>query len=177
MRRFVLTGTPGSGKTSILRGLDRLGYGVVEEAATSVIAEAQARGEDEPWTRASFVDDVVALQRRRQLDAPTGRFATVFDRSPLCTLALATFLGRPPSPALTAEVDRVTSDGTYEPRVFFIRNLGFCEPTAARRIDFAESLAFEDIHERTYRSYGFELVDIPAGGLDERVAAVAAAIG
>lgn len=176
MRRFVLTGTPGSGKTSILHGLARLGHDVVEEAATAVIGRAQERGDDEPWTRASFVDEVVALQRRRQLDAPAGQSAQVFDRSPLCTLALATYLGRPPSPALAAEIDRVTAEGTYERRVFFVRNLGFCEPTAARRISFAESLAFEEVHEKTYTSYGYELIDIPAGDLDARVAAVAAVI-
>jgi len=38
MKRFILTGTPGSGKTAILRQLEMEGYGVVEEAATDVIA-------------------------------------------------------------------------------------------------------------------------------------------
>jgi predicted ATPase len=34
MRRFIMTGAPGAGKTSILRVLESLGYAVVEEAAT-----------------------------------------------------------------------------------------------------------------------------------------------
>jgi predicted ATPase len=38
MRRFIMTGAPGSGKTSILRALENLGYAVVEEAATDAIA-------------------------------------------------------------------------------------------------------------------------------------------
>ncbi|MFG2472620.1 AAA family ATPase [Streptomyces canus] len=38
MRRYVLTGTPGAGKTSILQCLAEHGYEVVEEAATAVIA-------------------------------------------------------------------------------------------------------------------------------------------
>ena len=33
MRRFIMTGAPGSGKTSILRALKNLGYAVVEEAS------------------------------------------------------------------------------------------------------------------------------------------------
>ena len=32
MKRYILTGTPGSGKTSILQALKNQGYAVVEEA-------------------------------------------------------------------------------------------------------------------------------------------------
>jgi predicted ATPase len=176
MRRYVLTGTPGAGKTSILRCLAELGYGVVEEAATAIIARAQAQGEDEPWTRASFIDEIVTLQRQRQLEASTTDSVQVFDRSPICTLALATYSGRSVSQALAAELERTTSEGIYERQVFFIRNLGFCEPTPARRISFQESLVFERIHEQSYRAFGYELIDIPAGDLADRLAAVTSAI-
>ncbi|MFG2758384.1 ATP-binding protein [Streptomyces wuyuanensis] len=176
MRRYVLTGTPGAGKTSILRCLAEYGYEVVEEAATAVIARAQSQGEDEPWTRASFIDEVVDLQKQRQLGASAAGSVQVFDRSPFCTHALADYLGRPVSPALTAEIERITAEEVYERQVFFIRSLGFCEPTRARRISFQESLAFEKIHEQSYRAFGFELIDIPAGDLAGRAAAVSAVI-
>jgi len=44
MRRFIITGAPGAGKTAIIRQLELDGFSVVEEAATDVIAAAQARG-------------------------------------------------------------------------------------------------------------------------------------
>lgn len=176
MRRYVLTGTPGAGKTSILRCLAELGHSVVEEAATAVIAQAQAQGEDAPWTRASFIDDIVDLQKQRQLEASATDSVQVFDRSPVCTYALARYAGLPVSRALTAEIERITTGRIYERQVLFIRNLGFCEPTSARRISFQESLAFERIHEQSYRAFGYELIDIPADRLDRRVAAVSSAI-
>jgi predicted ATPase len=60
---------------------------------------------------------------------------------------------------------------------FFIRNQGFIEPTAARRISFADSLAFERVHEQTYRGLGFQLIDVPAGPLAERAALIRRAAG
>ena len=56
MRRFIITGAPGAGKTAIIRQLELDGFGVVEEAATDVIAAAQARGISKPWTDPSFID-------------------------------------------------------------------------------------------------------------------------
>ena len=92
MPRYVLTGTPGAGKTAILRLLERAGYTVVEEAATDVIALEHALGRERPEEWPGFLPAIAALQRERQLRlAPTER-AAVFDRSPVCTLALARFL-------------------------------------------------------------------------------------
>jgi predicted ATPase len=178
MPAYILTGAPGSGKTAVLRMLEDVGYLVVEEAATDVIALGQALGCSAPWEEAGFIDKVVALQRRRRvLGGSAGHGGIVFfDRSPVCTLALSRYIGlersAPASSLLAREVDRVLSDGSYEKTVFFIRNQGFVEATAARRISFADSLAFERIHEETYRELGFRLVDVPAGPLGDRVALI-----
>lgn len=80
------------------------GSSVVAEAATDVIAHEQALGEDEPWNGTEFVDAVLALQRRRQDEPPEiGVRVQLYDRSPVCTLALARWLGRPASAALAGE--------------------------------------------------------------------------
>ncbi|GIM94843.1 ATP/GTP-binding protein [Paractinoplanes toevensis] len=166
MPGHILTGTPGAGKTAILRALELEGHPVVEEAASDVIALGQALGDPAPWHHSGFIDRVAALQRRRQLAAPDGAF---FDRSPVCTLALCRYSGRTPPPALLDEID------FYSRTVFFVRNLGFVEPTGARRITFADALRFERIHEQAYRELGFDLVDVPAGPLPERLATIRAA--
>jgi predicted ATPase len=82
-------------------------------------------------------------------------------------------LGHAPSPELT----RALAEGSYSRTVFFIRNLGFVEPTAARRISFEDSLAFERLHERTYLGLGFHLVNVPAGKPADRVALIQQTIG
>ncbi|MBE1490564.1 AAA family ATPase [Plantactinospora soyae] len=170
MRRYILTGAPGAGKTTIVAALRDRGYAVVDEAATDVIAREQALGRDEPWRDAGFIDAVTLLQRDRQEQpAPPATTVQVFDRSPICTLALAHYAGRPVTPTLAREIDRVVGEGIYQPRVFFVHLLGFITPTAARRITLAQSVRFERFHEQAYREHGFELVDVPAGTLEVRM--------
>jgi predicted ATPase len=170
MKRYILTGTPGSGKTSMLHELKRQGYSVVEEAATDVIAREQMHGNPEPWTQPDFIDAIVCLQKQRQLEASMGPDELQwYDRSPVCTLALSRYLGYPPSASLLEEIDRIECERIYQRQVFFIEHLGFCKPSEARKITFEESLIFEKIHEETYISLGYDLLKIAPEALSERV--------
>ena len=173
MKRFIITGAPGAGKTAIIRQLELEGFGVVEEAATDLIALARARGIAEPWTNPSFIAEVADLQSRRLAHASHQPDEIQFhDRSVFCTSALAVYLGYPVPETLSREMDRLRTQAVYQKRVLFIKNLGFVTPTEARRISFEESLRFESIHEDIYRSSGFEIVAIESGSLPDRVAAI-----
>jgi predicted ATPase len=170
MKRYILTGTPGSGKTSILHELKNQGYRVVEEAATDVIAREHMRGNLEPWLRPDFIDAIVRLQKHRQLEAAMAPSEPQwYDRSPVCTLALSRYLGYPPSASLLEELARMERERIYQRQVFFIEHLGFCQPTEARKITFEESLVFEKIHEETYLSLGYDLIKIAPAALSQRV--------
>jgi len=177
MRRFIITGAPGAGKTAIIRQLELDGFSVVEEAATDVIAAAQAKGMVEPWTHPSFIDDIVNLQRDRQIRASHQPDEVQFhDRCAVCTAALAVYLGHPYTVGVARELERIKEEAIYQRRVFFIRNLGFVTPTEARCITFEETVRFEKIHEETYGDLGFELVSVERGSLLERVSIIKAAI-
>jgi predicted ATPase len=173
LQRFVLTGAPGSGKTTLLHALSERGHAVVAEAATDVIVAEQASGVDAPWEQDSFIDLVVAVQMTRQLaTVPVDATVQMFDRSPLCTLALARYQRRPVTAVLAAEIARVVSEQVYQPVAFLVRPLGFVEHTTARRISYQDSLTFEVQHRQVYREHGFTLVDVPRGSLSDRVEVV-----
>lgn len=172
-RRYALTGAPGAGKTALAMTLRERGYLVVAEAATDLIADEQARGVDEPWRAVDFLDKIAWLQRQRQLSQIADPSQVqIYDRSPLCTLALARYLQLPVTPLLTEEVTRVIDEQVYQRAVFFVRPLGFITPTQVRRISYPDSLRFEAIHEAVYRDHGFQLVEIPAATIDYRAAAI-----
>jgi predicted ATPase len=87
-------------------------------------------------------------------------------------IALSRYLGFTASRLLDREVRQVIAERTYEPLAFFIRNQGFVQPTPARQISFEDSLAFERLHEQVYRELGFQLINVPAGPLADRVALI-----
>ncbi len=164
MTRYILTGAPGAGKTVLLRGLERAGLAVVEEAATDVIAWADAVGVERHWEDPEFCDAILALQQQRDGRAPAG--TVIYDRSPVCTLALSRFLGREPSVAL---VEAATACRDHYARdVFFVESLATIVNTSARRISLDDALRFGALHREVYKGLGFRLIDIPPGSPDAR---------
>lgn len=167
--RVILTGAPGAGKTVLLHALEQNGFTVVGEAATDVIALAQAQGVDAPWLQADFIDEILRLQILRADRVIRLREAVFFDRSPLCTLALARHLGVTPSHAWSRDLDKILAEDVYDRRVIFVGSLGFITPTPARRIGLEEAARFADLHREVYQSRGFELIELPAAPVKARV--------
>ena len=80
MRRYIITGSPGAGKTTILAALRDRRYAVVDEAATRVNVELRALGRHEPWrdqsssTRSRFSNEHAWSSRDRR--QPLSRSST-----------------------------------------------------------------------------------------------------
>ncbi len=91
-----------------------------------------------------------------------------YDRSPICTYALAIYLGFEPSKILLDQIKYIQEYKIYENRVFFIANLGFIKNTDARKISFEESLKFEQIHLDAYKKFGYECITIPVAPIENR---------
>jgi predicted ATPase len=173
LNRYILTGTPGSGKTALIRAFEMRGEFVVEEAATDLISYEHARGHEEPWKNPRFIDDIIKLQRQRQKQVEGTALALQFyDRSPICTFALALHLGYTPSALLMEEIKRIEREKIYQKQVFFIDNLGFITTTEARRISYEAALEFEKLHLETYASFGYECMRVQPKPIESRVDAI-----
>ena len=166
-REFILTGAPGAGKTLILRQLEADGVDIVEEAATDVIALGHALGNAEPHLRPEFIGTIARLQVQR-LARPASGEVRVSDRSLICTLALAEYLGHPVPQELGQAIAELVTSGRFQRQVLFVELLGFVTNTEARRISLADSIRFEAFHVAAYERLGFTLKRIPPLPLRER---------
>ena len=79
-QRYVLTGGPGSGKSSIILALEQQGESIIREAAEDYIKLRQAQGQETPWIEPDFQDRILDLQIQRELRIPLFAERVFIDR-------------------------------------------------------------------------------------------------
>jgi predicted ATPase len=178
--RVVVTGGPGSGKTTLVQALGRRGFATVPEAALEIIdalnAEHGVAGQ-KAWRaahRAEFQRAV--LLRQVELEAEVEeQDAVFFDRGRLDGLAYCRFHGLAVDPRDLA----LARAGRYD-RVLVLETLrAFAgRPETGRTSDRAESVALGEVLAQVYRAHGYALTLVPelATPLD-RVVFVLASLG
>ena len=175
-RFAIVTGGPGSGKTTVIAELARRGIATSPEAGRAVIREQQAAGGTGlPWSdRALFAAlmtafDVEAYEAARALAGPV-----VFDRGIPDVIGYLRLCGLPVPPDLDATARRLR----YRQEVFIAppwREI--YENDAERRQDFAEACRTYDVMAGVYRDYGYDLCVLPRVGVAERAELILDRIG
>lgn len=162
-KKIVITGGPGSGKTCILLGLERLGEYVVRESATDHIRYMQAQGVERPWEHDDFQLQIAQLQKLHESRIHPDAKRVFLDRA--CYDGLA-YLA--PNSHNHQQVKQTSQTSTYD-LVFVVEPLDFTEQTVVRRESREEAQALAKKFVRIYRQAGFEPIMIKPAPLMERV--------
>ena len=162
-QKYILTGGPGTGKSTLIKKLGNIGEYIIEEAAEFTIRLMQNKGIKEPWKREDFQLRILEFQLKWENDIYQNTKRVFIDRGIPDGLAYAT-----PHTETYERILEETKKTRYD-KVFLIESLGFTEKTKVRREDLEESKKLENTIENIYRSFGYDPIRIPAFTIQERL--------
>jgi len=175
-RLHVLTGGPGSGKTTLIEALAAAGVATSPEVGRAVIREQLASGGDAlPWAnQKAFADLMVVRDIAAREDALATGVTTVLDRGVPDVTGFLRVSGLP----VPSHIDEAARICRYNSRVFiapfwpeiFTGDAERKQPPEVAEATFA-------VMVETYRDYGYDLIELPRATIAERVAFVRERIG
>ena len=157
---FVLSGGPGSGKTTVLRELERAGFRYAPEVARQIIQEqVQSGGTALPWAdREAYTHLMLQRSIKSFMEHFPTSIATFSDRGIPDTLGYARCIGLHETDFIESAVDRYR----YAPLVFLAPPWKEIYVTdTERKQNFAEAQrTFEQMAE-VYRQCGYQVLELP----------------
>lgn len=168
-QRYIITGGPGAGKTSIINYLAKQGFGIIPEAATEIIEEGLSRKIEKPWLSEDYHLKMYELISKRQMEVQNSPDSIVFfDRGHIDGLTYILLQKRTLYQYVLECVQSAIDTKYFNNKVFLIESLGFVIPGPARDEDLEESLLKEHFLKLNYQTLGYDIVHIPSGTVEER---------
>ena len=164
---FILTGGPGSGKTTVLTKLAEMGYLTVEETGRKIIRnQMKICGTAVPWedaeryARLMFLQSVMDFEQLRHIDKPC-----FFDRGIIVILGYSRLEKIP----VTPELEEAAGKYRYNKKVFLFPFWEEIYRTDAERRQ-SHGKAEDTFHmmKAVYQEYGYQAVTVPCLSPEER---------
>lgn len=167
-RRFVLSGGPGIGKTTVLKELRNRGYQTIPETFTSLFEQAVAHNAlDSFFNGPQVLPSILLTEQLRMESLLSPAIPAFLDRSAVDIIAYGDFFNTPMS-----EEMRDQSERNYD-LIFFLEPLPeyLYENTEVRKESREEALKIHGLLKAAYLQAGYmphQLIEIPFGTPYER---------
>jgi len=161
---YVITGAPCSGKTSVIKALEQLGYPVVHEVARAYIDKELKKGK----SIARIKSDILLFERhilykKIEIEKSLSKDATVFlDRGVPDSIGYYIIEGLYPDEPIKK------SKQTRYKKIFFFEKLLF-EKDAVRSEDDKIAAELDRILKESYQTLWYEIISVPILTVKDRV--------
>jgi len=165
---YVITGGPGSGKSSLVAALAAEGFSHMPEAGRAIIQDQVAIGGTAlPWgDKEAFAELMLGWEMRSWREAGALQRPVIFDRGVPDVIGYLQVSGLPVPPHLRKAADLCR----YNRQVFIAPHWpGIFAQDNERRQDAAEAAATCRAMAEVYAALGYELCPLPLAPIAERV--------
>lgn len=171
--RFVVTGGPGGGKTTLLTSLSERGYSFAPESARKIIKERLATGLSPRPEPVSFAHEVLRADIEKYRNIGANNRPMFFDRSVLDAL----YMLDAENAVTHDEVARYIHDFPYNGVVFLLPPWKEIYGTDSERDQtFEEAVGVFEGMRRWYMQWGYETLEVPRSNIDERISFILEAV-
>ena len=171
--RFVVTGGPGGGKTTILTALAERGYNFAPESARRIIKERLAAGLSPRPDPVPFAHEILSEDIEKYRKADASDCPTFFDRGVLDALYMLNAEN-----SLTYEqAERYIQDFPYNRTVFLLSPWKEIYATDSERDQtFEQAVEVCEGMKWWYLQWGYEILEVPHSRVEKRVSFILEAI-
>ncbi|MBJ6132159.1 AAA family ATPase [Ochrobactrum sp. Q0168] len=167
-RFIVISGGPGSGKSTLIDALEQRGFARTMEAGRAIIQNQVSNGGTAlPWDdRALFAELMLSWEMRSYRFAQDQTGLVFFDRGVPDVIGYLSLCGLPVPPHMETAAQQIRYNKTVFlappwPEIF--------GQDAERKQDFDEAVRTFAAMEETYRRFGYEIALLPKTSVEERV--------
>ncbi|EHE6949550.1 MULTISPECIES: AAA family ATPase [Vibrio] len=173
--RVVFTGGPGSGKTSVIKFLEQLGYPSAIEVGRKVIQmQTERDGAALPWKDKVAFRDAMVLEELNNYKVHDNSVLTFFDRSIIDSYGYSQL----EQIAISEILLRSCHELTYHRKVFIFPPWEtIYENDIERKQDFNEAVATYHEMVKAYERFGYELIEVPKVSVGDRAEFILDTVG